>query len=382
MIILEKPLVSQELKAYLQASKTPVLDNAYAREILAGTPGCRLTGDAEARERIAGGERLYTVSENALEWVLQNIDDPCSRRVIDTMKNKTAMRQILQSAYPDFFFREISVEKLAELDFDTIPVPVVLKPSVGFFSVGVYTVRDKNDWQNALDDIQKSSGNWKKLYPESVLAKQNFILEKYIDGDEYAVDVYFDGDGNAVILNILKHDFSSASDVSDRLYYTSKKVILENLEPFTAFFNRVNKSLGARNFPAHVELRVEDGKAVPVEFNPMRFSGYCTTDVSLFAYGFRTYDFYLNDKKPDWEKILSGKDGKIYAMILLNKPVPCPEVKDFDYDSLCKKFQKILCLRKSDWQKNSVFGFLFVETDNPQELDYIVKSDLLEFCKI
>lgn len=382
MIILEKPFVSNELKDYLEASQVAVLKNAMSLEA-AETHKLNLIEGAEARERIAAGERIYTTSENALDWIYANA--PAGNALtatIDAMKNKAAMRRLLKAVYPDFFFEEIEAEKLRDVKFENLPCPVVLKPSVGFFSVGVYTIQTREDWANALADIETTSENWKKLYPESVLGNGKFVIEKYIHGEEYAVDVYFDDDGNAVILNILKHDFSSESDVSDRLYYTSKEIITEKLSPLTAFFNRVNTVLGARNFPAHVELRIEaSGRISPIEFNPMRFAGCCCTDVGLFAYGIRTYDYFLNNKKPVWEKLLEGKDGKIYTMCVLNKPVPCPPIREFDYDALCKKFECVRAVRKFDFRESTTFGFLFTETKNTDELKFIVNSDLTEFIR-
>ncbi|MBQ9759504.1 MAG: ATP-grasp domain-containing protein [Opitutales bacterium] len=381
MFILEKPFVSAELKDYLEASQAAVLKNDVALEA-ATTHELNMVTDAEARERIAARERIYTTSENALDWIYANTAGSPLTQTIDAMKNKAEMRRLLKSVYPDFFFEEIEAENLKNVKFEDLPCPVVLKPSVGFFSVGVYTIQTREDWTHALADIEKTSADWKKLYPESVLGNGKFVIEKYIHGEEYAVDVYFDGDGNAVILNILKHDFSSERDVSDRLYYTSKEIITEKLAPLTEFFNRVNTVLGAKNFPAHVELRVErDGSVCPIEFNPMRFAGCCCTDVGLFAYGIRTYEYFVENKKPDWEKLLEGKDGKVYTMCVLNKPVPCPPIRDFDYDALCAKFERVCCLRKFDYNENTIFGFLYTETTNPEELKFIVNSDLTEFIR-
>lgn len=381
MIILEKPLVSEELKDYLESSQVAVLNNAEALSI-AATRNINLVDDAAARERIASGERIYTVSENTLDWIYKNVPDKNLTATIDTMKNKAAMRRLLQSIYPDFFFKEVSAEDLRSLKFEELPCPVILKPTVGFFSVGVYTIQTREDWDNALNDIEKTSAQWKTLYPESVLGKNDFVIEKYIQGDEYAVDVYFDDCGNAVVLNVLKHDFASASDVSDRLYYTSKEIILDKLGEMTAFFNKVNESLGARNFPTHVELRIDNGRIIPIEFNPMRFAGCSCTDVAYFAFGVRTYDYFLNNKTPDWDKLLEGKDGKKYTMLVLNKPADCPPIKAFDYDALCAKFEKICSLRKTDFRTTSVFGFLFTESRKQEELDFILKSDLLEFATL
>ena len=116
-------------------------------------------------------------------------------------------------------------------------------------------VRDRADWQAALAAIEHEATSWREQYPDSVVDSEDWLIEEYIDGDEYAVDVYFDAQGQAVICNILRHEFASASDVSDRLYYTGASVVQAHLAEFEAWFNRVNALLGLRNFPTHVELR-------------------------------------------------------------------------------------------------------------------------------
>lgn len=63
-----------------------------------------------------------------------------------------------------------------------------------------------------------------------------FILEQYITGEEYALDAYYDENGRAVLLNIMKHDFACSSDVSDRLYYTGKEII-EKTSPGLRIFS-------------------------------------------------------------------------------------------------------------------------------------------------
>lgn len=40
------------------------------------------------------------------------------------------------------------------------------------------------------------------------------------------------------------------------------------------------------NFPVHVEIRVKEDKICPIEFNPMRFAGLCTTDIAYLHTAF------------------------------------------------------------------------------------------------
>ena len=56
------------------------------------------------------------------------------------------------------------------------------------------------------------------MYPNHVVNSTKFLIEEMIEGEEYAVDAYFDRDGEPVILNIFQHPFLNSKDVSDRIY--------------------------------------------------------------------------------------------------------------------------------------------------------------------
>jgi len=218
-----------------------------------------------------------------------------------------------------------------------------------------------------------------------VLDTSSFIIEQCIIGEEFAVDAYFNSLGEPVILNIMKHTFSSDNDVSDRVYTSSKEIIESNLKEFTEFADRIGNLAGVKNFPVHIELRRDnDGTLLPIEVNPMRFGGWCTTaDISFLAYGFNPYLYYYSQKKPNWSALLNGKEGKLFSIIVLDNStgIDVDKITSFDYEKLLSKFEKPIELRKIDFQKYSVFGFLFTETreDNFIELKNILDSNLNEF---
>ena len=378
MIILDNPYASKELAEYLQETKIPVLKNDFSVS-LSEQYNLNLKEDCEFGDMLNENGKLLTISEHSLEWVYKNLKDPEKINAIRLMKHKTAAREILKPLYPDFFFTEAKITDLRHLNFNALKKPFVLKPAVGFFSVGVYTIFNETSWENALNEIDRNFQQMKGGYPEDVIGNAEFILEEYITGEEYAIDAYYDESGKAVILNILKHEFGSATDVSDRLYYTSKEIIKSMLLPFSDFLNEANKFFRVKNFPLHIEVRVSGKKIVPIEFNPLRFAGWCTTDLSYFAYGIKTYDYFLNAKKPGWNELLKEKDSKIYSLILLNKAPGCDN-STLNYEALKNKFSKVLNLRKTEGSY-PVFGFLFTETNSSDraELDYIVRADLTEF---
>ncbi len=382
MIFLDRPYVSDFFLNYLCESGRAVLHTPFTEELAGTCPSERplnLVDDPEAEKLCRSGERLYSNSENALDWILLHLGDMPQADSIRIMKDKAALRRLLRELDPDFFFQEIPAAELYSTDISSWPRPFVLKPAVGFFSVGVHTIQRDEDWKNALEALAldaKQSG-----FPESVVNQTRFLVEQYIRGEEYAVDLYFDEEGEPVILNIFQHRFSSFSDVSDRLYITGEKIIRANLPRFTAWFRKVNAKIGARNFPAHVELRVEGDHILPIEFNPLRFAGLCTTDMAAFAFGLNTVDTYLNGKKPDFDTLLAGRKGKTYSMILLDKPKNLPPDARLDPEKLIAAFQHVLEARFINIPELPLFGFLFTETDedHKDELERILKSDLTEF---
>ncbi len=182
----------------------------------------------------------------------------------------------------------------------------------------------------------------------------------------------------------MKHLFSSDQDTSDRVYITSTEIVKENIKEIEGFLSEIGKLSNVQNFPVHVEIRIDQGKINAIEFNPLRFGGWCTTaDITNYAYGINSYEYYQSSRKPDWEKIFKENSENIYSIIVLENStgIEGKNINFFNYDRLQENFEKPMELRKTDYKKFPVFGFLFAETrkENLQELEYILKSDLREF---
>lgn len=380
MIVLDKPYTSPELADYLEKTGHPVLRNAEGERIAAKRT-LNLLSSADAARRVNAGERLYTVSEHSLDWVLANVHEENVGKGVRGMKNKHRLRETLHPLFPDYFFTEATYEELVRTDPDKLPLPLVLKPVVGFFSVGVHVVNTAEDWKRAVTSITAGREAWRKDYPSEVVANGRFILEEYITGEEYALDAYYNESGRAVIVNVMKHDFASVKDVSDRLYYTGAGVIRSNLQRFRQFLDDVNSRLGLRNFPFHVELRVDGGRIAPIEFNPLRFAGWCCTDLAWFAYGVRTYDHFLNNTAPNWDTLLADKEDDLFSLVILDKRPGVDNTKRFDYDAAGRAFTEVLSQRKIDAPDAPLYGFLFTRTPKAKrsELEAIMRSDLSEY---
>ena len=389
MFFVDKPYVSDFFKKTVKDNGIPVVGTEAAQQ-LDLFDGTTVISEARAIEIVLEGENLpiYTTSENAIGWISEHLPFTDLPEKIELFKDKLKFRELTKSIFPDFYFQGVGLHELKNIQFDQLPLPFIIKPTVGFMSMGVYKVTNYAEWTDTIASITAEIEQVKNLYPDSVLNTSSFIIEQCINGEEFAVDVYYNSAGEAVVLSILKHVFSSDADVSDRVYVSSKEIIEKNLAEFTEFAGEIGRLAGVKNFPVHIELRRDsDGTLLPIEVNPMRFGGWCTTaDISFLAYGFNPYLYYYNQQKPDWPQLLQGKEGKLFSVVVLDNStgVDIGKIKSFDYDKLLTKFKQPLELRKIDFRQYPVFGFLFVETEEVDfaELKNILDSDLREFITV
>jgi len=383
MILLEKPYISEFLLQTLEKGRIPVVKTQLADEIASGR-NLNLLHVSEVVDRFngSGNPLLYTNSENSISWIENNLQHTSLPGKIKLFKNKADFRDMLSDLFPGYFYKRVDFNSISTLDVSGLQFPFIIKPAVGFFSLGVYKVEKIEEWPATVRTITGEIDQIKDLYPPEVLHTGEFIIEECIEGDEFAVDCYFNTDGKPVVLNMMKHIFASGKDVNDRVYITSKEIVEQYLGPLTDFLAEIGKRAVLSNFPAHVEVRIAgNGTVAPIEVNPLRFGGWCSTpDLAWYAFGINIYEYLFNQLTPDWKSLLKGREGLVYSNIVLNNStgIDGKQIQSFDYDMLLAGFEKPLELRKADFGKFPLFGFLFCETrqDNMKELYDILYSDL------
>lgn len=386
MLLIDKPYVSKFLKKTIIENQFPVLRTPDSENLL-GKENINFINNEDAILHFNSGriKKIYSTSENSIEWIHKNINSSNLANQIEKFKDKTKFRHILKQMYPDFYFREIELSKIDEIDVTEIPLPFIIKPSIGFFSLGVYRVDDYSKWDNIKANLKKEITETSHLYPEKVVNSSKLIIEEYIEGEEFAFDAYFNSNSEPVILSVFKHIFSGEDDVEDRIYFTSKDILNDNLINFRNFLKRLSENNTFTNFPLHAEIRISPKHGIiPIEINPLRFGGWCTTaDANFYANGFNQYEYYMNDTKPDWDNIINAKDDSFFSMVVLNNSTgyETSQIAKFDYDSLLNKISNPLELRKIDINKFPLFGFVFIKTEKKfeSEIHYLLNSDLKEF---
>ena len=379
MVILERPFVSDLMVDTLKNNNIPVLRNEMAEERVADG---NVLSDEEFSAEYGKRGKIYTVSENALGWIYEHIDDKRFLDSISFVKDKYAFRRICRDIYPDFFFKEVNINEMAEMDTDNITFPCVIKPSVGFLSKGVFVVHNPEEYRKAVESLQKDFATAGAGFPEFVVGRSRFLIEEYIHGEEYAVDTYFDENETPAILNIFHHKFMDESDTSDRLYMTSK-VLFDRYEgPFMQFLTNLNKTLHLRNFPMHIEFRYNGRKAVPIEINPLRFTGFCLNELQVFISGQHPMLSYLRGTHVTKEEMWRGKETLTYAFTVLDLPAGC-EDKAFDDEKFSADFPGVIDVRLVPDKSSGVAATVFLRTvtANESAFDRIMSLDMREYMR-
>ena len=379
MFILDEPYISNFLYENLNRNNYHVFENEMTKG-----KATNLINDEEFKRLFSKNKKLYTNSENTIKKITENLEGEEILSWIKLFKDKVEFRKVLKEIYPDFYFEEIPYSKLKEIDKTKLKYPFVIKPSVGFLSLGVYTVWREDEFASVIEKIQNSYKENQKLFPIEVLNSNNFIIEEFIKGDEFAADVYFDESSNPVLLNLYKHPFFDKYDVSDRLYYTSSEIINENYDKLNNLLTKMGKLIGLKNFPVHIELRINNENIIPIEVNPLRFAGWCLCDLAKYAYNINVYEYFMENKKPDWKEILKDNNST-FAFVMGEVPsgLNKEEITSFDINAFLKDVNvEVLETRQYDYKTKPMFCSLFVKAKNYDEMKHILHLNMNKYIEL
>jgi len=387
MIILEKPYVSEFLQQTVVDLQIPVLETGFSRSLTLANKMNLVESDTFfAALKSIHNPLLYSNSENSIELLNQYCPDLTVTKNVNYFKDKSKLRELFSKLNPDVWYQQLSLKELDHVDFSMLEKPFVIKPVRGFASIGIHSVHNEAEWLTALESIKKETEMMKSVFPDVVVSLNEFLIEKYIDGTEIAIDAYFNASGEPVILNILTHLFTSPTDMSDRLYMTSDDIVRKYHDAIIHYLGEIAKLGDLRNFPFHLEMRqAKNGSFVPIEINPMRFMGFCVADVEYYFYGINPYEYYFLQKKPDWDRILESRSDNLYGMFGIDIPKHMDKSRiHFNYEKFIGHFSKPLFYIKLDYTKLPMAIYLFAEVHKNQfsEFEDILYSDLSEFIEM
>ena len=154
----KSPYVSDLLTATVCELGLPVLRTPMAERRLSGQSAALLCDDAafSAAARRPGA-RLYSNSENAIGWIAAHLAGSDLPRRIALFKDKVAFRDLVADLYPDYRYAGVPADGLRAFDATCLRAPFIVKPAVGFFSLGVHVVESAGAWPAVVDGDRAGS---------------------------------------------------------------------------------------------------------------------------------------------------------------------------------------------------------------------------------
>lgn len=384
MIILDRPYVSDLLADTISKNKIPVIKLNEVFIPNESTINLKKVDDLLI-ELEKGNSPILFNSENGLNILSKYAPNHYLTTVTDILKNKVTFRKTLSRHYKDFFFTEVSLKELEELDPSALPFPIIVKPVIGYSSIGVHRIDKVEEYQETIKQLKFEMEVTGSEYPIEVINNQSFIIEKLIEGDEYAVDVYFTEDGEPVILNLFKRMFRHEKDMSDRIYYTSKQVINESLNKIQEFLRTISSFFALKSAPIHIEIRIDnDEQIVPIEVNPLRFAGIGTNELGVHAYGVNACEYFFKQEKPDWENIVNQMDDSIYSFCCaeIDASIDCKQVVSINHEAFKQNFAEILEYRPMKVNESSTFAVIFHKSPDLNENIRLLNLDLNQYITL
>ena len=368
----------KESKLYLIA---PNNAEAGSLETLPKTDGLRVIKNDELENsniRFASTDLVCITSEASIDLVKQRMNDHNKQNAISILKDKYEFRKILAEINPDYQFRKLKFEDIQSLK---IASKSVLKPAKGCFGTAVKTIDKTSNLVEIAEEIRQELDKNASVLSSQVLSENEFILEDYIEGEEYAVDMFYDEFGHPHIVNIYHHPMPKIDAYLHMVYYSSKTVFDKVYSRALSFFKQLNTILKIKNFAMHSEFRLTDSSLIPIEINSMRFGGMGLGNMMYYSFGLNPYECFKMGKSPDWNKIWNSETHKesVYAFFIayngrsINKNLYKPNIQ-----KLKKAFTETLNYALFDYQSQLAFGVFYLK-ETSQNLTSLLEIEFNDY---
>ena len=312
--------------------------------------------------RFSDNQKICITSETSIDILLERIDDKNKVNAIRKLKDKYLFREILTGIYPNYKFQLIRADEIKDLK---ITEKSVIKPVKGFFGTAVRIIEPHTNFMELSVELQSELKKNSLVFSDNVLSKEDFLVEQFIEGEEYAVDMFYNEAGEVCITNIYHHPLPNNLAYLHMIYYSSKAVFDKIYDKAKYFFTELNKILNVKNFAIHGEFKLSDTQVIPIELNAMRFGGMGLGSMLYHTMGENPFEYFLRDIEPNWDEIWEGKENVNYVFLIaynaLNK-----SLKDHkpNTEKLKQHFSKIFLERLFNYQKEVAFGIYYLqETD-------------------
>lgn len=284
------------------------------------------------------------------------------------LTNKYLLREACEKYnIPHPRYREInSMDEIGEFMEDK---PLILKPTRLQASIGISKIVSRDD---ILNSWERTTSARKKLGTEIELGKENeYVLEEYVDGQEYSVEVLVDN-GVIVFMNITEKSIFEESFV-EKGHVAPANVPQHLKDKFINEETNLVERIGVMYGMLHSEWKVENEELYLIEC-AARMPGDYIFDLIQYSYGFNYADSYM--KLMAGEKYEINQDNRNVSKITYfeSEPGVLDEIEgienlleDYVVDwCIFKNIGDEICNVNSSWDR---VGYFIVVADNYEKLE-------------
>ena len=325
------------------------------------------------------GDKVYAPTESALEIILDRSEDTTFTNAVNLLKDKHKFRQLMSNMYPDFFYKKVNLDELEITKLDRSKKYIV-KPTKGFFGTAVKELNKETDISEITKEIRSELAENSRYFSESILSKNELIIEQFVQGEEYAVDMYFNENGRPEIMNIYHHPIPEKNEYFHVLYYTNKEIFDRFYNRLKAIFIELNEHLNIINFPIHAEFKLENDKLIPIEMNPLRYGGFGLADLTYHAFGFNPFNAFFENFKPNWQEIWDIRNEYHFGWVLGYNGTDI-DVKTHtpNDEAYLHYLGDTIHYVEIDHQENPVFSIAYIKDNCSASLQRLLKTEFNDF---
>jgi hypothetical protein len=170
MIIVTKPYVSEILADTLSRCKVPILKADHVN--IPMEEEMNLFSEQQFFDRYRSSHTLPSLlcnSEASLQVIGNNLQDHPTWKMVNLFKNKAAFRSFMQDEYPQFYFQTLELSNWDLIDPASLPYPIIVKPVIGYSSIGVYRVENAEKWNEVKRKVRHVLAEGADMYSADVV---------------------------------------------------------------------------------------------------------------------------------------------------------------------------------------------------------------------
>ncbi|AXX64473.1 ATP-grasp domain-containing protein [Bombilactobacillus bombi] len=252
-----------------------------------------------------------------------------------------ARKQFLKENVPSANFAVVKTLKEAQEASQLIGYPLILKPTNTASSIDVFYIQNNEELKRKFNQITKL----KKSYMDFKV-RNEYILEEYLDGPEFSVELFLNNDSIEFAEVTEKHTTEPPYFV-ELMHIFPTTIEIQHKKEIIETAYQAARSLDFHSGPTHIEVKLTSSGPKIVEVNGRPGGDHITSDLIYDSYGInifqKTIDLYLNNQvsiTPSYNGaaainfLFSNNSGKFNSIQGINYIKSSPYFKKLEIDAI------------------------------------------------